>query len=134
MAIFPKLCLWRRSLWSNLEGIGPEKLYRATLINVLFIYLHVCLHNPPREPLLLAGCVLFYCITRVLKWSKVVVSCCATFVQDIRKNVLLNTEGFVWRRYVGAFLRGTNMAAENQQKQLSWSVSANALIHRLMNS
>ena len=91
VAIFPKLCLWRRSLWSNLEGIGPEKLYRATLINVLFIYLHVCLHNPPREPLLLAGCVQFYCITRVLKWSKVVVSCCATFVQDIRKNVLLNT-------------------------------------------
>ena len=31
VAIFPKLCLWRRSLCSNLEGIGPEKLYRATL-------------------------------------------------------------------------------------------------------
>ena len=31
MAIFPKLCLWRRSLCSNLGGIGPEKLYRATL-------------------------------------------------------------------------------------------------------
>ena len=30
-AIFPKLCLWRRSLCSNLEGIGLEKLYRATL-------------------------------------------------------------------------------------------------------
>ena len=30
-AIFPKLCLWRRSLCSNLGGIGPEKLYRATL-------------------------------------------------------------------------------------------------------
>ena len=28
---FPKLCLWRRSLCSNLGGIGPEKLYRATL-------------------------------------------------------------------------------------------------------
>ena len=26
-----KLCLWRRSLCSNLGGIGPEKLYRATL-------------------------------------------------------------------------------------------------------
>ena len=30
-AIFPKLCLWRRSLCSNLGGIDPEKLYRATL-------------------------------------------------------------------------------------------------------
>ena len=31
MAIFPKRCLWRRSLCSNLGGIGLEKLYRATL-------------------------------------------------------------------------------------------------------
>ena len=31
VAIFPKLCLWRRSLCSNLGGIGPEKLYQATL-------------------------------------------------------------------------------------------------------
>ena len=31
VAIFSKLCLWRRSLCSNLGGIGPEKLYRATL-------------------------------------------------------------------------------------------------------
>ena len=31
VAIFPKLCLWRRSLYSNLGGIDPEKLYRATL-------------------------------------------------------------------------------------------------------
>ena len=29
--IFSKLCLWRRSLCSNLGGIGPGKLYRATL-------------------------------------------------------------------------------------------------------
>ena len=32
VAIFPKLCLWRRSLCSNLGGTDPEKLYRATLI------------------------------------------------------------------------------------------------------
>ena len=31
VAIFPKLCLWRRSLCSNVGGLGPEKLYRATL-------------------------------------------------------------------------------------------------------
>ena len=31
VAFFPKLCLWRRSLCSNLRGIDPEKLYRATL-------------------------------------------------------------------------------------------------------
>ena len=31
VAIFPKHCLWRRSLCSNLGGIHPEKLYRATL-------------------------------------------------------------------------------------------------------
>ena len=35
VAIFPKLCLWRRSLCSNLVGIGLEKLYRATLIFTL---------------------------------------------------------------------------------------------------
>ena len=33
VAIFPKLCLLRRSLCSNLGGIDPEKLYRATLSN-----------------------------------------------------------------------------------------------------
>ena len=33
VAIFLKLCLWRRSLCSNLGGVGPEKLYRATLSN-----------------------------------------------------------------------------------------------------
>ena len=32
--IFPNLCLWRRSLRSNLGGIDPEKLYRATLSNI----------------------------------------------------------------------------------------------------
>ena len=31
VTIFPKLCFWRRSLCSNLGGIDPEKLYRATL-------------------------------------------------------------------------------------------------------
>ena len=31
VAIFSNLCLWRRSLCSNLEGIDHEKLYRATL-------------------------------------------------------------------------------------------------------
>ena len=35
VAIFPKLCLWRRSLCSNLGGIGLEKLYRATLIDFM---------------------------------------------------------------------------------------------------
>ena len=29
---FPKACLWRRSLCSNLAGIDSEKLYRATFI------------------------------------------------------------------------------------------------------
>ena len=32
VAIFPKLCLWRRRLCSNLGGIDPKKLYRATLM------------------------------------------------------------------------------------------------------
>ena len=31
VAIFPNLCLWRLSLFSNLRGINPEKLYRAIL-------------------------------------------------------------------------------------------------------
>ena len=34
LAIFPKPCLWRRSLCSNLGGVGLEKLYRATLMVV----------------------------------------------------------------------------------------------------
>ena len=44
VAIFPKLCLWRRSLCSNLGGIGPEKLYRATLSS------HTAIDSPrPRK-------------------------------------------------------------------------------------
>ena len=35
VAIFPKLCFWQRSLRSNLGGIDPEKLYRATLMALL---------------------------------------------------------------------------------------------------
>ena len=38
VAIFPKLCLRRRSLCSNLGGTGPEKLYRATLITKCIYY------------------------------------------------------------------------------------------------
>ena len=34
VSIFPNLCLWRRSLHSNLGGIDLEKLYRATLSQV----------------------------------------------------------------------------------------------------
>ena len=37
MAIFPNLSLWRRRLCSNLGGIDPEKLYRATLNKVIYI-------------------------------------------------------------------------------------------------
>ena len=33
VSIFPNLCLWRRSLRSNVGGIDHEKLYRATLSN-----------------------------------------------------------------------------------------------------
>ena len=36
VAIFPNVCLWRRSLCSNLAGIDPEKLYRATLTSHSF--------------------------------------------------------------------------------------------------
>ena len=32
VSIFPNLCLWRRSLPSNVGGIHSKKLYRATLI------------------------------------------------------------------------------------------------------
>ena len=41
VAIFPKLCLWRRGLCSNLGGIGPEKLYRATLKTILFLKIKI---------------------------------------------------------------------------------------------
>ena len=34
VAIFPNLCFWQGSLCSNLGGIDPEKLYRATLTKV----------------------------------------------------------------------------------------------------
>ena len=36
VAIFPKLCFWRRSLCSNLGDIDPEKLYRVTLMTGFF--------------------------------------------------------------------------------------------------
>ena len=35
VAVFPNLCLWRGSLCSNLRGIDPKNLYRATLNNFL---------------------------------------------------------------------------------------------------
>ena len=43
VAVFPKLCLWRRSLCSNLGGIGPEQLYRATLIMHLVCTSKICI-------------------------------------------------------------------------------------------
>ena len=47
VAIFSKLCLWRRSLFSNLGGIGPGKLYRATL---RLSTSHFILKIDPRDP------------------------------------------------------------------------------------
>ena len=38
VASFTNLCLGRRSLCSNLVGIDPEKLYRATLIHLISLY------------------------------------------------------------------------------------------------
>ena len=40
VAIFPKLCFWWRSLCSNLGGIDPEKLYRATLNTIVLSAAH----------------------------------------------------------------------------------------------
>ena len=37
MAIFPNVCLWRRSLCSNLAGIDPEKLYRAIFTSTAYV-------------------------------------------------------------------------------------------------
>ena len=45
VAIFPNLCLWRRNLCSNLGGIDPEKLYRATLSGAF----NYCVCNPLHE-------------------------------------------------------------------------------------
>ena len=43
---------------------------------------------------------------------------CATFhMRDIRENVFTQID--VWRHHVGVLLRGTYMAAGNQQKHLS---------------
>ena len=38
VAIFPNLCLWRRSLCSNLRGIDPDKLNGATLTHKILIF------------------------------------------------------------------------------------------------
>ena len=47
VSIFSQNLFWRRSLCSNLGGIGPEKLYRATLTNIMekvcLTLLHPCL-------------------------------------------------------------------------------------------
>ena len=40
VAIFSKLCLWRRRLCSNLGGIGPGKLYRASLSSYISSFLY----------------------------------------------------------------------------------------------
>ena len=59
VAIFSKLCLWRRSLCSNLGGIGPGKLYRATLSlsynPSLKISLSVKIQHPANNTCLKAG-------------------------------------------------------------------------------
>ena len=55
VSIFPKLCLRRRSLCSNLGDIGPEKLYRATLsvslmpVTVVKHRLLLCTHILSRQ-------------------------------------------------------------------------------------
>ena len=36
VAIFPNVCLWRRSLCSNLAGIDPEKLYWGNFICIVW--------------------------------------------------------------------------------------------------
>ena len=46
------------------------------------------------------------------------------FIPELfKKEFHLNLKSFVWRRHVGAPLRGTNMAAVKQQKHLSLSFS-----------
>ena len=37
VVIFPNVCLWRRSLCSNLAGIDPEKLYRAIYASTTYV-------------------------------------------------------------------------------------------------
>ena len=59
VAIFPKLCFWRRSLCSNLRGIDPEKLYRATLIISRLLPFQGCASNDIKglyEPITLNLC------------------------------------------------------------------------------
>ena len=52
VAIFPKLCLWRGSLCSNLGGIDPEKLYRATLKMTEKIILENAFDQKKKKPAL----------------------------------------------------------------------------------
>ena len=47
-------------------------------------------------------------------------------MRDTRKNVLPLLYSFVWRRHVCVPFRGTNMAAENQQKHLFLSFPTHA--------
>ena len=49
VAIFSNLCLWRRSLCSNLGGIDPEKLYQATLRTLIDQLAVDMLLIPPEE-------------------------------------------------------------------------------------
>ena len=46
VVIFPNPCLWRRNLCSNLGGIDPEKLYRATLN----LTVSAEIHEPEEKP------------------------------------------------------------------------------------
>ena len=77
VAIFPKLCLWRRRLSSNLGGISLEKLYRATLRRTLLviygsqIILLFLLGNVVLTDLELRDDALVSCKERVLyKWDR----------------------------------------------------------------
>ena len=51
--------------------------------------------------------------------------CTIFHTQDIQKNVSFEFIKLIWRHHVGVPLRGTNMAARNQQKLLFLSFPTN---------
>ena len=56
VAVFPNLCLWRRSLYSNLGGIDPEKLYRATLKGIIIYYANPTSLTKEQQKVMLSQC------------------------------------------------------------------------------
>ena len=117
MAIFSSRCLWRSSLCSNLEGIDPEKLCRATLKNV---YMEcTCL-----------GKGLYIFVGNYLYLADYWWRCCPT---EIVSGLIRNVWGGVGLRHRDSFSVSLIDASKKEPFEFSkWTISSPSLNPRLV--